>query len=755
MILEGVLAGPVAGLKYETPSCSGLTDARGSFRYRSGERVVFLVGGTPIGYALGAARVTLAHLASRVDGRIDRLLDPGLTNIARFVCSLDRDGNLDGGIDIPPEAHEVIGDCALDFRHDVAFAGPQPDNVRDFEQDPLVAGVLAELSAAGVFTDRTPRTLCSAAAARNEVRRHILGILRYRDVKVPLANGSYVYADVFRPAKEGRFPVVMNCGVYGRAFHHHSICDEADAEAHEQEEERYFQGNPDGLIYENHETVNTAEWVPQDYAVVRVDGPGTGRNPGKLAVWGRSTAEAYRDAIDWAGEQPWSNGAVGLWGMSYYAMTQHQAASLKPKHLKAMVAVGTDVDMYEEVVYTGGILNEEFFGFWYKGGVLPAVCGEPDAVDFMSVARAAPFKDSDPQAIFGPAAQVFMSPDMSGVDVPLWSVACTTHPAHFHQLGSSEAYLVTPTAHKKIDFIEDWFTRSYSRDSVADYMAFFDHWLKGHDNGIMDRPPVRLEIRTGNGASYIQEESEWPVARTAYTRWHLDASPAEWSGDAFRNDFLRLSRDELTSERLIDYSAEVPAEARAGPPPAMTAVKPPSAALAWTSGVSFISDPVAQDMVFAGYAMARLWVSSTAEDMDLFLGLRIIDEQGREVNYTGPTTMNLPVRNYPLAKGWLKVSHRKRDEARSTAYTVKHTHLKADHAPLAPGEIVAVDVEIIPNTALIRKGHRIRLDVQPFDGFDHGTRHAYDAAIHDGARNTLYTGPDHPSWVQLPIVPSR
>jgi predicted acyl esterase len=70
-------------------------------------------------------------------------------------------------------------------------------------------------------------------------------------------------------------------------------------------------------------------------------------------------------------------------------------------------------------------------------------------------------------------------------------------------------------------------------------------------------------------------------------------------------------------------------------------------------------------------------------------------------------------------------------------------------------EIVPVEVEIIPNTALIRKGHRIRVDIQPYDGFGHGTRHAYDPGYHDGARNRLYTGPQHPSFIQLPIIPDR
>ena len=137
------------------------------------------------------------------------------------------------------------------------------------------------------------------------------------------------------------------------------------------------------------------------------------------------------------------------------------------------------------------------------------------------------------------------------------------------------------------------------------------------------------------------------------------------------------------------------------------------------------------------------------------MSIRIVDENDREVDYIGAATMGFSTTNYPLAKGWLKVSHRKVDTARSTGYTVKHTHLAADHAPLLAGEVVPVDIEIIPNTARIAKGWRIRIDIQPYDGFGHGTRHAYDPTYHDGATNSLFTGPDHPSYVQLPIVPER
>ena len=755
MLQTGIFSGPTAGLKYQTPSVSGLTNENGEFQYRVGERVAFLVGNTPIGTAMGAPRINLADIVSRVDGNIGKLLDPGLTNIARFLCTLDRDGKLSGGVSMDPKVHDIIGQRRISFRHDISFAGLARDPILEFEQDPLIATLLEELAAGGVFTDRRPRRLCKAATARNEIRRNILGIQRFKDVQVPLKNGLYVYADVFRPAKEGKFPVIMNCGPYGRAFYHHSIADDADFDAHEEMEERYFHGNAEGQVFENHETVNTVDWVPHDYIVMRVDGPGSGKNPGTLAPFGIETAEAFRDAIDWAGEQPWCNGNVGLWGMSYYAMSQHAAASLEPEHLKAMIAIGTDVDLYDEVAYTGGILNEEFFVHWYKAGVLAAVCGEPNAVDFVGMLKEASFRDSDITAAFGPSSTILMSPDMSRVKVPLWAVACTTHMAHFHQLGSSEAYLATNTIAKKLDFWEDWFTKPYSRAAIADHRAFFDHWLKGVDNGIMDKPPVRLEIRSGNGASYIQEEREWPIARTTYPRWFFDATPSDWKGDEYRKDFLRLSPTPPTAEQRAEYSAEIPLEWRTGPPPCFLPVKPPSVLEIWKTGISFISEPVKEDMVFAGYGKARLWVSSTSQDMDVYVSLRILDEDGREVDYAGPITMGMNVPNYPLAKGWLKVSHRKVDVSRSSNYTVKHTHRKADYAPLRANEVVPVEVEIIPNMALIRTGYRIRVDIQPFDGVDHGPRHGYDPAYHDGARNTIYTGPDRPGFIQLPIVPAK
>lgn len=755
MLRTGRFAGPIAGLRFETPTGAGLTDQDGTFAYRDGEIIAFSVGSVLIGAARGAARLTLADIVARVAGNPAKLADPGLTNIARFVYSLDRDGDLDGGVTLTPGIHALVGDRVIDFRNQTTLAPGPADLIQAFTDDPAVTRLLDDLNRAKVFRDATPRTLTSAAAARNEVRRTVLGIRRYRDVRIPLRNGSFVYADVYRPDHDDPVPVVMNCGVYGRAFVHHTICDEQDAERHEVMEERYFSGNPDGYEYENHESINTATWIPRGYALVRVDSPGAGKSPGTLGIWGIDEAEAFHDAIEWAGVQPWSNGNVGLWGMSYYAVNQHAVASLRPPHLKAMIAIGTDADLYEEVIYTGGILNEEFFPFWFEKGIAPAICGEVDAKDFLAMARANPFKDSDPAAVFGPRSEVLMSPDLSKVTVPLWTVAVTTHPAHFHQLGSSETYLNTPTKNKKIDFWEDWFMKSYSAAAVDEHVAFFDHWLKGIDNGIMDKPPVRLEIRTGRGAAYVQEEQEWPVARTRYVKWYLDAAPSDLEGRVPSGNTLRLEPTVPETGRSVTYSAQVDPAAPVVPR-APVAGQHAMTISPCRHGATFISAQLEEDTVLAGYSKLVVWVASTSEDMDLFVALRVLDEENGEVDFSGPAVIpGVSTHLYPLAKGWLKVSHRALDTERSTDYRPKHTHLRADHAPLRNGEIVPVEVEIIPNTGLVRKGHRIRLDIQPYTGVGHGNRHAYDASCHDGARNTIFTGPEHPSYLQLPVLPPR
>ncbi|WP_310533306.1 CocE/NonD family hydrolase [Novosphingobium sp.] len=734
-IAVGIFAGPVRGLKYRSPSLCGTTNERGEFSYRIGEAVTFYVGGLVIGSVAGAPRVNLAQLVPIVDGKIDRLHIPVVTNLARLVLTLDRTGEIEGGVTIAPAVQDLVGPGFINFN--------QPED--KFVADPAVVSLLENLNAApDAFAANRPRQLCHGATARNELRRNMRGIVKMTDVRVPMRDGTYVCADVFRPAEDGNYPVIMAKGFYGKAFYHECICNDEEALEKEVLEDRYFSGNPDGLQYENHESVDTAVWVPKGYICIRVDARGVCNSPGEQAPFSRQEAEDYYDAIEWAGTQPWSNGNVGLWGMSYLAMSQHNVASLQPSHLKAMVAQGTDADIYNEALYGGGIFGEGFWTWWHKAWSGGNFCGERRETDWMDRVLATPF--NDPEA-YGPTGSIFMAPEMDKATAPVWIVGPQAG-AVIHQLGSSETFIRSTAAKaRRFDFTDAWFPASYSQASIADHERWFDYWLKGIDNGVTDEAPVRIQLRTGDGGYRLVEEQEWPVARTEYRRWYLDATKSDWQGDGRRTDLMRIAQDVPTAEASASYDAAVELGQ-----PMLSPMGPVGGPPRWSTGISFVSEPMAEDMALIGYMKAGLWVSSTASDMDVFVSLRVLDEDGREVRFDAPIHPSHPLFAAPVGHGLLKVSHRKVDSARSTEYWPVHTHAEADHAPLAPGEIAEIELGLNPSTAMIRKGCRLRVDIQPYAPDGAPTR-AYDESYHTGAVNTVHTGPAHPCFIQLPIVP--
>ncbi|MFK0170975.1 CocE/NonD family hydrolase [Streptomyces sp. NPDC090306] len=695
MLRTGRFAGPVAGLRYTTPSCSGFTGEDGSFTFRDGEVVAFSVGSVVFGAARGAQRITVANLVARVDGDLHRVADPELTNIARLLQTLNRNDGCDDGIRLTRRTHDTVGDRTVDFRQGFPWLPGAPDDpVQAFGEDPVVMRLVRDLNRADSRSGAARRRLVTPAAARNEVRRNILGVRRFRDVRIPLYDGSFVYADVFRPEGEEPVPVVMSRSPRGRVSLRRGAGDDWDAERHEALEDGYFLGDPDGCAYRSHFGVDPASWVPRGYAVVLVDRPAAAGRRGAPDAPGSEEAGAYRDAIEWAGVQPWSNGAVGLWAGSHHAVGPHAPARPRPVHLRAMIVFGPETDPREEAGHTGGT-PDPGLGEWSR--------------------HVAPTR-TDP------------SPEPVPVPVPLWAVASASRPGGVPQPGGTEAYVDAPTPHKKLDFWnDDWRTTPHSATAADDYAAFLDHWLKGIDNGIMDRPPVRLEIRTGEGTSYVQEEDEWPIARTEYLRYHLDALPSDPVHPTPGNA-LRLTRSVPRAGRTLSCPAEEPP---AGPQEQEP--RRPSAAVAGRGpGATFVSEPLTEDVVLAGRGKARLWVSGTSDDMDVHVTVRVLDEQNREVDFGGSPTVSGVVPQ-PLATGWLKVPNPGPDRERPTA----------------------VEVEIPPHTGRVRRGQRIRVDVQPRAGGRAvpGTALSDDPTGGAGARTTLHTGPAHPSHVCLPVVP--
>ncbi|HEY8360772.1 MAG TPA: CocE/NonD family hydrolase, partial [Ramlibacter sp.] len=185
------------------------------------------------------------------------------------------------------------------------------------------------------------------------------------DVEIGMSDGSVVRADIFRPDGEGPFPVLMSHGPYAKGLHF--------SEGFPMQWKGLTSEHPEVLRgstgrYANWETVDPERWVPFGYACVRVDSRGAGRSPGVLDCWSPREIDDFCECIEWAATQPWSNGKIGLAGVSYYATTQWQVAARRPRHLAAICPFEGYTDMYRDACRHGGVLNT-FLMKWYPSQI--------------------------------------------------------------------------------------------------------------------------------------------------------------------------------------------------------------------------------------------------------------------------------------------------------------------------------------------------------------------------------------------------
>jgi predicted acyl esterase len=543
-----------------------------------------------------------------------------------------------------------------------------------------------------------------------------------KDVDVPMRDGARLKADVFRPYDDGKFPAILNLGPY-------------------QKDKLWIV--PDTLgeapnEWMNWETVNPQWWVPRGYAAVRVDGRGSGKSPGQCEPWSLAEAVDFYDAIEWAAAQPWCNGNVGLSGISYYAINQWFVANLKPPSLKAIVPWEGFADLYRDALFHGGILSL-FMTNWYTAHLLHHVLGraaqqQPDGWQINTLYFWL-HNNLDSGAFRGSQAK------WDEITVPMYSVGNWSGMA-LHLRGNTEAFMRAVTPHKKLrihlgSHVHPFYTEEGRRDQIR----FLDYWLKGIDNGVMDEPPVKLAIRKGADAFEWREEHEWPLKRTRWTKLYLDLSSPQAAG-ADLTGTLEVKNPPQTASRSYPASSlgSMGSTSAASSQVLGGGIKP-------GMGVSLETARLSVDTEITGPLAAVLWVSSSSEDMDLFLTLRNIDADGKEVLETGQ--QGAPV---PVAKGWLRVSHRELDPELSLPYRPYHRHVRRLY--LTPGEIVRVEVEIWPTSMVFKKGHRIRLDVQPRDGTGSAHYMHYHADYNSGATNTIYAGGDKESYLLLPVIPA-
>jgi predicted acyl esterase len=541
-----------------------------------------------------------------------------------------------------------------------------------------------------------------------------------KDLEVPARDGARLKADVYRPKKPGRYPVIINLGAYMK--------DKVWVPPPDLEEAP----NP----YMNWETVNPLWWVPRGYACVRVDTRGSGKSPGMTDPWSPAEAQDFYDAIEWAGRQPWSNGRVGTSGISYFAMTQWLVAGLRPPSLKAMIPWEGAADMYRDLAYHGGVFSLGFLTGWYNNHMAHHLLGTSQA--------------SAPDAFSRNWLWEYMRNNLDGewyhgrrarwdrIDIPLYT-AGNWSGMGLHLRGNTEGFLRAASWNKKLRIHAGTHYHSfYSKEGREDQRRFLDHWLKGEDSGIMKEPPVKLLIRKGGHGNYEwRHEDRWPIARTQWTKFFLE--PQRRRGATTEG---ALTTDAPGKSSSVSYAAS-----------GMT--KAGVASASWTStvlpgalprmGVTFETAPLRADLEVTGPVVLVLLVSSTTRDMDVFATIRNIDREGKDVWELGQQSQSVPV-----AKGWLRASHRALDPALSLPFRPYHSHAQRDW--LKPRQVVRLDVEIWPTSMVFAKGHRIRLDIQPRDGAGSVPYTHYSADYNTGF-NSIFAGGTRASHLLLPVIP--
>src|SRR5215475_1991119 len=564
------------------------------------------------------------------------------------------------------------------------------------------------------------------------------------DVPITMDDGLVLRADIFRPIADGRYPVILRYGPYAKNL--------AFQDGYPSAWERMATKHPDVTAgssnkYQNWEVVDPEKWVPHDYVCVLVDSRGCGCSPGFIDHFSPRETRDFYDCIEWAGVQPWSSGKVGLSGISYYAINQWHVASLQPPHLAAMCVWEGAADWYRDMTHHGGILCT-FWMNWHdmqvktvqhglgERGPRSRVTGElvcgPKTLseeglagcrcDLGAEILAHPLDDDYHKA---------RSPVWSKVTVPLLSAA-NWGGQGLHPRGNFEGFVRAASKEKWLEAhgLEHW-THFYTDYGVGLQKRFFDCFLKGADNGWRSQPRVQLQVRHVDRFSE-RHEDEWPLARTQWTRYYLD--PGE----------LRLAGEPAKGAGSVAFDAQ-------------------------GDGVTFLSAPLAKETEITGPLAARLHLSSSTTDADLFVVFRVFSPDLREIVFMGAIDPHTPI-----AQGWLRASHRKLDPKLSTDYRPYHAHDEAQ--PLKPGEVVQLDIELWPTSTVVPAGHRLALTVRGRDyewGKSTGARlsnfknelRGCGPFLHDdprdrpaaifGGKTTLHFGESRQSYVLVPLIPAR
>ncbi|KAJ5897066.1 uncharacterized protein N7473_006465 [Penicillium subrubescens] len=563
-----------------------------------------------------------------------------------------------------------------------------------------------------------------------------------QNVSISLKDQSgVVRCNVYRPKGSDKVPVLVTYGPYGKDIPYKDFHPKSFSEVNPEQKSEHSAW----------ETPDPKYWTTQGYAVVRADERGTGQSVGKLDTMSRGTSEAFFDVVEWAAEQPWSSGKVGLLGISYFAGSQWRVAARQPKGLACMIPWEGMSDYYRDRCRHGGILSNAFIKFWWNRQVVSNQYGlggraarnwGPDSIEGdlseeeLVQNRQDQTIDNEENKFRDDLYYASKEYSLSDIQVPLLSVA-NWGGILLHLRGNVEGWTHAGSELKYLRFITGRHDLPfYYSQEVELQRSFLDAFLKGEDRegwSTGKAPKVNIMLRKGDvGFDNAEAEAqfprriehEWPIARTQYTKYYL------------------TSQRELIKHAPIERQTKISYQA-------LGTMENPQL-------VQFVTPAFEKETEITGHIVAHLNRHprcSHPQDLDLFLTLRYISPEGKEVFYTG--TAGDPV---PLCKGWLRVSMRKVDEqnSRNRPWLPHRNYYSTDVQPVLPGEVYPVDVEIWPTNVVVEKGGKIILEVASGDTqgsgiFQHNSPIDRSVERFQGQNHIHFGLGDN--YVTLPIIP--
>ncbi|MBZ5614983.1 MAG: CocE/NonD family hydrolase [Acidobacteriia bacterium] len=578
------------------------------------------------------------------------------------------------------------------------------------------------LSGSSLLAAQDPQTTSQRFAVEN-------------NVAVPMRDGVRLRADVLRPAVAGRFPVLVYRTPYGK-----------DA------------------AQQDYKTFRHA--VERGYAVVIVDVRGRYHSEGEFRPYENEGRDGY-DTIEWAAIQPWSNGAVGTFGLSYPAAVQWLAAVESPPHLKAMVPAMT-FSTPQNFFYAGGAwdmswiewiwdniawntrvkknlpgphTNEEALAAWKVEG--PKMQNALPLMDVPQLRQVAPYyfdwlrhPAEDQWWDWSELRNKYDRAHAAVLNLSAWyddnygPEGATTNYAGLLKARAGEKdprthLLLGPWVHGVEDTGETKSgERKFGPSAAIDYdnvvLRWMDHYVKGIENGVEREKPVRYFVM---GANQWRDSEVWPPP-AGITPFYL--APAATGENVGKLAEKPAGRGKTFSEFVSDPTNPVVNEYD-------SSGAHDYRKLAGRADVLTFDSPVLEnDTEVTGPIHAHMFVSCECRDLDLWVRLEDVSPDGKAFNLMSPGLDVLRASYRDLARGrqWLE-----------------------------SGKVYELDLNNLITSNVFWKGHRVRVQISGsfYPNFSRNLqtgKSEVESAEMKKAQIRVYHDPEHPSQILLPVIES-